>query len=59
MRSDNVAFYSTVTGQKAKRSSISSDDCQRVMVEKTVDISFEEDNVRQVDVVHGAHADSK
>lgn len=59
MRSDNVVFHSTGTGQKAKRSSISSDDSQRVMVKKTVDISFEEDNVRQKDVVHNAHAGLK
>lgn len=59
MRSDNVAFHSTITGQKAKRSSISSDDSQRVMVKKTVDISFEEDNVIQENVAYNAHAGLK
>lgn len=59
MRSDNAAFHSTITGQKAKRSSISSDDSQRLMVKKTVAISFEEDSVRKDDVVHSTHTDSK
>lgn len=40
MRNDNVNFQSVVSSQKAGRYSASSDDSQKVMVRKTVDIRF-------------------
>ncbi|KAM0719085.1 hypothetical protein Q7P37_004990 [Cladosporium fusiforme] len=58
MRSDNVGFQSTITGQKAKRRSFSSDDSQKVMVKKTVEVSFERDSVGQNEVAHTTQLDS-
>jgi hypothetical protein len=40
MRSDNVDFQSMVVSQKEPRRSISSDDSQRVMVRKSVDVTY-------------------
>ena len=44
MRSDNVDFHSVVVSQKQPRRSISSDDSQRVMVRKSVDVSYSVDD---------------
>ena len=40
MRLENVNFQSTVVSQKGLRRSISSDDSQRVMARKSVDVSY-------------------
>lgn len=44
MRSDNVNFQSMVVSGKEPRRSISSDDSQRVMVRKSVDVSYSVDD---------------
>ena len=44
MRSDNVNFQSMVVSQKEPRRSISSDDSQRVMVRKSVDVTYTVDD---------------
>lgn len=43
MRSDNVNFQSMVVSGKEPRRSVSSDDSQRVMVTKSVDVSYSVD----------------
>ena len=49
MRSDNVNFQSMVVSQKEPRRSISSDDSQRVMVRKSVDVTYSDnDRVNRV-----------
>jgi hypothetical protein len=44
MRADNVNFQSMVVSQRDPRRSISSDDSQRVMVRKSVDVSYSNEN---------------
>ena len=44
MRSDNVNFQSMVVSGKEPRRSVSSDDSQRVMVTKSVDVSYSVDD---------------
>lgn len=44
MRADNVDFQSMVVSQKEPRRSVESDDSQRVMVRKSVDVSYSSDD---------------
>lgn len=39
MRADDVGFHSLVVSQRPERRSVSSDDSQKVMVKKTVDVT--------------------
>ena len=44
MRADNVTFQSSVVAKRDQRRSMSSDDSKRIMVKRTVDISYPEDH---------------
>ena len=43
MRAESVNFQTSVVARKDRRRSMSSDDSKRIMVKKTVDISYPED----------------
>jgi hypothetical protein len=43
MRAESVNFQTSVVARKDRRHSMSSDDSKRIMVKKTVDISYPED----------------
>jgi hypothetical protein len=43
MRAESVNFQTSIVARKDRRRSMSSDDSKRIMVKKTVDISYPED----------------
>ena len=43
MSAESVNFQTSVVARKDRRQSMSSDDSKRIMVKKTVDISYPED----------------
>ena len=48
MRADNVTFQSSVVAKKDQRRSMSSDDSKRIMVKRTVDISYPDDHAGMI-----------